>query len=105
MRYVIAYDVSDRKRLRRVARRMERSAMRCQKSVFLFRGDASAVAALLDDVAALLDLERDVVQAWRLGQPGPDSVLARGASSNVTPAAVVLGGGEARFLYDPESGS
>src|SRR5439155_405359 len=98
MRYVIAYDIADPARLRRVARRMERHALRCQKSVFLFQGDAAAVAALLDEVAALLDLREDIVQAWKLSQDGPGATLARGEPLNVRPQAVVLGNGEVWLL-------
>src|SRR5947208_16661721 len=65
VRFVIAYDICDPKRLRRVARRLERQALRTQKSVFVFHGDEAAVQALLDDVAGLMDLRQDIVQAWK----------------------------------------
>jgi CRISPR/Cas system-associated endoribonuclease Cas2 len=90
MRWVIAYDICDPGRLRRTARRLERSALRCQKSVFLFDGDAGAVAALLDEAAVMLDLEQDIIQAWKLAQDGPGAMQCRGAPLNVRPAAVVL---------------
>lgn len=40
MYFVIAYDISHPRRLRRVARLLERRAVRCQYSVFLFSGTA-----------------------------------------------------------------
>ena len=48
MPYIMAYDIADPGRLRRVARLLERHALRCQKSVFLFQADRPAVEALLD---------------------------------------------------------
>ena len=98
MRYVIAYDIADPSRLRRVARRLERHALRHQKSVFLFDGDATAVEMLLDEVAALMDLRQDIIQAWKLGQDSSGAALARGEPANVMPPAVVLGDGQRWFL-------
>ena len=46
MHYLVAYDIADPRRLRRVARLMERRATRCQKSVFLFRGDVPGCLGL-----------------------------------------------------------
>jgi CRISPR-associated endonuclease Cas2 len=90
MTYLVAYDIADPRRLARVARAMERHGQRCQKSVFLFRGDATAVAALLDVVAPLLDPAQDVVQAWKLAADQPPTGLIRGSPAHVYPAAAVL---------------
>ena len=62
MRYLIAYDIADPRRLRRVARLLERRALRCQKSVFLFRGDAVEVERVLDELAPLLDPAQDAAR-------------------------------------------
>src|SRR5258708_71513 len=62
--YVIAYDIAHPKRLRRVARLLERRGVRCQYSVFLFRGTAAELTALLDELAGLIRPAEDVVQAW-----------------------------------------
>ncbi len=102
MRYVIAYDICDPKRLRRIARRVERQALRTQKSVFLFDGDRAALDALLDAVAPLMDLKQDVVQAWKLAQDETVEGAARGAPLNVRPPAVVLAGG--RWLLCEDRG-
>src|SRR5207302_53333 len=50
MLYLVAYDVADPRRLRRVARVLERAALRVQKSVFLFRGEEAPLVALLAQV-------------------------------------------------------
>src|SRR5881409_825683 len=76
--HLIAYDIADPRRLQRVARRLERSAVRCQKSVFLFPAGPADVETLLDELATLLRLDEDVVQAWRLAQGQPALGLVRG---------------------------
>jgi CRISPR-associated endonuclease Cas2 len=98
MRFVIAYDICDPGRLRRVARRLERVALRTQKSVFVFHGDEAAVAALLDDVAALMDLGQDILQAWKLAADETVDGAARGTPLNLMPPAVVLAGRRRWFL-------
>lgn len=102
MRFVIAYDICDPKRLRRVARRMERFALRTQKSVFIFHGDVQAVAALLDDVARLIDLTEDILQAWKLAGDETVDGAARGAPLNLLPSAVVLDD-RRKWLLDKDS--
>ena len=89
MPYLVAYDIADPRRLQRVARFLERRALRLQKSVFLFDGDRDAVSALLDQAAELIRPAEDVVQAWE---------LARGTPSPVAPAGVVLGGRRPLFV-------
>ncbi len=103
MYYLIAYDIADPRRLQRVARTMERHALRCQKSVFLFRGDGAAVEALLDTLAPLLVPEEDVVQAWKLAQDQPAAGLLRGTPLNVHPAAVILDPAGRRFVAESPS--
>jgi CRISPR-associated protein Cas2 len=92
MRHVIAYDIADPQRLRRVARFLERRALRCQKSVFLFEGEPAALVALLDELAPLLCPEEDVVQGWGVRAGGPALGVVRGTPLNLYPAAVVLHG-------------
>ncbi|MEZ6141686.1 MAG: CRISPR-associated endonuclease Cas2 [Zavarzinella sp.] len=43
MKYIIAYDIADPKRLRKIARLMEKWAIRTQKSVFLHSGDSASI--------------------------------------------------------------
>ena len=64
MKFVIAYDICEPRRLRRVAKRLERSAVRVQKSVFLFDGSRHDLAAVTGDLASLIDVAEDRVQAW-----------------------------------------
>ena len=99
--FVIAYDVSDPRRLRRVARVLERRAVRCQYSVFLFRGSAVALTALLDEIATLIRPAEDVVQAWPVPPGVAVGAFARGAVRPVRPAGVVIAG--PRPLFVPAS--
>ena len=73
--FVVAYDIADERRLRRVARIMERYALRAQRSVFLFRGSVSELESLLNRAMEVMDLKADVVQAWQL-KPG-ETLLGR----------------------------
>ncbi len=101
MHYLIAYDIADPKRLRRVARFMERRATRCQKSVFLARGDAASIAALIDEVRPLLKPAEDVVQAWRLSDNETADGLVAGTPQHIQPAGVVLGAAGTLFVDTP----
>jgi CRISPR-associated endonuclease Cas2 len=90
MTFLIAYDIADPSRLRRVARYLERRAVRCQKSVFLFHGDREQVIGVLEGLAPLLVEDQDVVQAWLLN-PNQPANLVRGTPMPVQPGGVVLG--------------
>lgn len=90
MRYLIAYDIADPKRLQRVARILERFAIRTQKSVFLFHGTEREVQRLLNKAAQKMNLREDIIQAWSLipDQDGPKRY--RGIPANLTPPAAVI---------------
>ncbi len=88
--FLIAYDVSDPIRLRRVARALERRAVRVQYSVFLFHGEQAALAELIEDLRRLIRPDEDVLQAWPV-PPGVDpDRYALGAVRPVRPTAVVV---------------
>lgn len=64
--FVVAYDIADPRRLRRVARIMERHALRTQRSVFLFQGTEQELERLLNAASRVMCLREDLVQAWQL---------------------------------------
>ncbi len=101
MAFLIAYDIAHPRRLRRVARRLERHAVRCQYSVFVFRGTEARLRELLDELAALIRPAEDVIQAWPVPPGVTPEEYARGAVRPVAPAAVVLGGGRPLFVHPP----
>lgn len=105
MSYVVAYDICHPRRLRRVARHLERRAVRCQYSVFLFHGTEEALRTLLDELAALIRPDQDVVQAWPVPPGVSPEEYARGAVTIVRPATVVLCGGRPMLVPQPPSDS
>lgn len=98
MFYVIAYDITNATRLRRVARRLERAATRCQKSVFLFRGSHSTLQVLLNEIVRLMDLDSDVIQAWAISVREPMMGTVRGVTPNAYSAGVLLAPTQLSFI-------
>lgn len=66
MKFIVAYDIADPARLRLVAKRLEKSAQRVQKSVFLFEGTPRELRLVESDLLTLIDLFEDKIQAWPL---------------------------------------
>jgi CRISPR-associated endonuclease Cas2 len=64
MKFLIAYDVADDKRLRKVAKYFERYALRVQRSVFLFSGAPEQMELVMRGALAEIDPHEDVVQSW-----------------------------------------
>jgi CRISPR-associated protein Cas2 len=98
MLYLVAYDIADPRRLQRVARQMTRHALRCQKSVFLYRGTREGLVAVLERVDQLLNQEEDVVQAWKLAAEERPEGLVRGTRLPCRPAGVVCEPGRQAFV-------
>ncbi|MCC6240883.1 MAG: CRISPR-associated endonuclease Cas2 [Phycisphaerales bacterium] len=66
MHYLIAYDIADPRRLRSVAKRLEHSALRVQKSVFTFQGAPAELEVIFADLISLINVHEDCVQAWAM---------------------------------------
>lgn len=65
MRFLIAYDIADPRRLSRVACYLEKHAVRCQKSVFMADMTEQELVHVLDEVAtAAIRQPRSIL--WRL---------------------------------------
>ena len=105
MRFLIAYDIADPGRLQRVARNIERRAVRRQKSVFLFHGSPGELTALLDSLAPLMDLREDILQAWKLSPDQADEGEFRGSPVPVEPAALVCDPEQTYFVARPRKPS
>lgn len=84
MRFIVAYDISDNLDRERTAARLLGTGVRIQRSVF--EVETTDVTALLDGIGELVDLDVDVVQAFRqckscrqasigIGQVGPSLQL------------------------------
>lgn len=101
MRWIVAYDIADPKRLSRVAKEMERHAQRVQKSVFTFSGSRISLKHLISQVERHIDPLFDRVQAWPLAQ---NSELIRenlGATMENQGYAIVATPGQITLLREP----
>lgn len=67
--HLIAYDIRNPRRLRRVQYRLAKQAIAVQRSVYLFQGDADALDALLDLLARYLDARVDDLRAYPIEHP------------------------------------
>lgn len=103
MRFLVAYDICNPRRLRRVARFMEQHGLRTQYSVFLVRTSLVDLERLLDDVSRLIDERVDCVQAWRLAENQPPDGFARGAAHPVCPQCVVYVDGQTLRIHADQS--
>jgi len=63
MKFLIAYDIANPRRLRRVAKRLEQYAVRVQKSVFVFHGTRQDLDGVKSELLSLIDVAEDRVQA------------------------------------------
>jgi CRISPR-associated protein Cas2 len=67
--HILAYDVRHPRRLRRVHRRLCKSGMPLQESVFLVSATALELRNLLDDINAFLDTAVDDVRTYPVTHP------------------------------------
>jgi CRISPR-associated endoribonuclease Cas2 len=89
-KYIIAYDICHPKRLRRVARILERHALRIQKSVFLFQGTEESLHNVIELIRCEIDHESDIVQAWLV--PAVDRwVIALCNQNRIAPDHFIVG--------------
>lgn len=67
-RHLVAYDIGDPKRLRRVARTMEGHGIRMQYSVFICDLTAAERFRLVSELTALVDPGEDCIACVELGE-------------------------------------
>ena len=75
LRYLVSYDISDPKRLRKVARALEGFGVRLQYSVFECPLDALRLAKLQAELQPLLNHDEDQVLFVSLGPSAADATL------------------------------
>lgn len=69
--YIISYDIRDPKRLSRLSRRLEKVAMRIQKSVYLCSSvPRHKLLDIIEMINAVIDEELDDVRIYRVLDPG-----------------------------------
>lgn len=69
--YIISYDISNAKRLAKLARNLEKEAMRIQKSVFLFSSvTGEQLFDIIDLINTIIDASEDDVRIYTVLDPG-----------------------------------
>ena len=64
--YLVAYDIADARRLRKVARRLEGAGWRVQQSVFHCRLNSPDMERLVKDLHKLIHSEEDCIRIYPL---------------------------------------
>lgn len=69
--FIISYDISDPKRLQKLARQLEKVAMRIQYSIFLL-SDAmqTDLFSIVNTIEDIIDHDEDDVRIYRMIDPG-----------------------------------
>jgi len=101
--YLIAYDIAHPRRLARVARVLERHAIRCQKSVFAFDGSRRALVAVFNELRQIIDPRKDCVQAWNLSRRAAGRAFACGPIVQIRPTAAVIWRGRHQMIGGEEA--
>lgn len=77
--WLVAYDITDKRRLARLHRFLKKRAVPVQYSVFYFEGSTVQLQRLLRDIAELIDASSDDVRAYPLPHDPQVSTLGRGS--------------------------
>lgn len=68
--YLLAYDVSDNRRLQRLHYRLTRTGIAAQKSVFFIKRSEAGLKALLDELEEYLHAREDDLRVYPIRHPG-----------------------------------
>ena len=69
--YIISYDIADKKRLAKLARTLEKVAMRIQNSVFLYSSvKENELLGIIDVINTIIDDEADDVRIYTVLDAG-----------------------------------
>lgn len=85
-RWIVTYDITDRRRGKRVHALLRRRGVPLQYSVFLVRASAAEMHRLMDEVAELIALATDDVRAYRW----PAQSEFHGLGNSLLPDGVLL---------------
>lgn len=64
--WIIAYDITDNKRLGRVYRFLKKEAIPIQRSIFYYEGTVSVLTKILDEIEGRINSKTDDVRAYCL---------------------------------------
>jgi len=90
MNFLVAYDIGEPARLRQVAKRLEQSARRVQKSVFVFTGTRRELDDLMRVLVQEIDTTSDRIQAWPVRTSSRSQRVDAGAGLPEMGVAVVV---------------
>jgi len=69
--FIIAYDISDAKRLKKIAKLIEKEAMRIQYSIYiLYDASKEEVTTLLEKVCQVYDEKYDDIRVYKVKKRG-----------------------------------
>ncbi|MCS6891186.1 MAG: CRISPR-associated endonuclease Cas2 [Rhodovarius sp.] len=86
--WLIGYDIASPRRLRRVARFLEKRAVRLQYSLFVGCWTAAELDELWAELARLIDPRRDDVRAWPVAENAELELWGMGWPEDVVLAGV-----------------
>ena len=66
MNFIITYDISNEKSLKRVAKFLENRAMRIEYSVFFVESDRKKIMFIIKELKKIIDKEEDDVRIYRI---------------------------------------
>lgn len=90
MNFLVGYDIGDPKRLRLVAKLMEDSARRVQKSLFVYTGTRRGLDGLIRGIVQHIDPVADRIQAWPIRTSSRSQRIDAGTGVPESGVAVVV---------------
>lgn len=67
--YLVAYDIANPSRLKKVHKHLKKNGIAAQKSVFFVRGTESRVNILLNEIETVMDRKEDDLRAYPIINP------------------------------------
>ena len=64
--FVIAFDITDNKRLKKVSKKLEQQAFRIQLSVFYTRCDIKTLKEIVSNILEIIDIDEDDFRIYRV---------------------------------------
>ena len=84
--FLVAYDIAEPRRLRRMHRVLRKRAMPVQKSVFFYHGTEGALRRLLDELGTLMNPREDDLRAWPVDPLDTAWIHGSGVNDNLVTA-------------------
>jgi CRISPR-associated protein Cas2 len=81
-KFIFTYDIADNNRLRKVAKELEKSAVRVQYSVFEFEGSDKEAEKLLNSLERLINKEEDRIYMFKLTNIKEKKIIRIGKGKN-----------------------